>query len=221
MTPGAVLLDLYDTLVWSEWFKLRDLMAARLGIGSAELVEAFKRTRPARGTGTYASAEGDMAAVIEAAGIDPHAALVAELTELERDQVFSGVHLYEDSLPVVRELRSRGIPVALVSNCSHSTRPVVERLRLEEEFDAVILSFEAGVLKPDAGIYRLALERLGVGDATATVFVDDQTRYCDGASALGISTRLIMRPTAKPFEGFDPSTNGHKVITDMHALLPV
>jgi hypothetical protein len=27
----AVLLDLYDTIVWSEWFRLRDAIAARIG----------------------------------------------------------------------------------------------------------------------------------------------------------------------------------------------
>jgi FMN phosphatase YigB (HAD superfamily) len=51
------------------------------------------------------------------------------------------------------------------------------------------------------------------------VFVDDQTAYCDGARALGIDTRLIQRPTATPFEGFAPSTNGHAVITGLAELL--
>ena len=77
----------------------------------------------------------------------------------------ASVRPYDDSLEVVRALRGRGVPTALVSNCSHNTRPIVARLGLEQEFDAVILSFEVGVMKPDPEIYREALER---GSATPT-----------------------------------------------------
>jgi len=49
--------------------------------------------------------------------------------------------------------------------------------------------------------------------------VDDQADYCDGARALGIDTRLIIRPDAHPPEGFAASTNGHRVIPDLTALL--
>jgi hypothetical protein len=51
-------------------------------------------------------------------------------------------------------------------------RPIVDELRLADEADAVLLSFEVGVAKPDAGIYQAALDALG--RATEGVFVDDQ-----------------------------------------------
>ena len=107
---------------------------------------------------------------------------------------------------------------ALVSNCSNATRPIVEQLGLPALFDAVILSFEIGVRKPEPGIYRAALDAIETAPADA-VFVDDQTSYCDGARALGIDTRLIVRDGAQPADGFAPSTNGHTVITDLTALL--
>ena len=67
----AVLLDLYDTIVWSEWFRMRDAIAARIGEGmeANRLQKAFEQTRPARGVGRFGSVEGDMAAVLEAAGV--------------------------------------------------------------------------------------------------------------------------------------------------------
>ena len=82
----------------------------------------------------------------------------------------------------------------------------------------MLLSFEVGVRKPEPGIYLAALTALDADPADA-VFVDDQTEYCDGARALGIDTRLIVRDGAEPAEGFAPSTNGHTVITDLTALL--
>jgi putative hydrolase of the HAD superfamily len=210
----AVLLDLYDTIVWSEWGKLRDLIAARIGIDTRVLTKAFESTRPARGVGTYSDADGDMVAVLQAAGVDPTPELVRALVDLEGDELTRGVHLYDDSLPVVRSLRERGVQTVLISNCSHSTRPVVERLRLEEAFDHVVLSFEAGVMKPDAEIYLKALETAGGIDPSRAVFVDDQPEYCDGAAAVGIATRLVLRPN----EDVPSDPHGHPVVTDLTSL---
>ena len=112
----------------------------------------------------------------------------------------NGVHLWEDSLPTLRELRARGLRTAIVSNCDHSTRPIVDELGLEREADAVVLSFEVGVAKPDAGIYQAALDALGARPEEA-VFVDDQAAYCDGAEAIGIRSFLILRDDADPPEG--------------------
>jgi putative hydrolase of the HAD superfamily len=215
----AVLFDLYDTFVWSRWGDLSDHVADRLGIDCVALHAAYDETRPARGIGTYGSAEGDMAAVVTAAGVDPDPALIRELTEYEHAFLLGdGITLYEDSLEVAAELRARGTRTALVSNCSHSTIPVVEHLGLGEVLDVLVLSVTAGVAKPDAGIYRAALEGLGA-EPEGAVFVDDQARYCDGAAALGIGTRLIVRPSSNPIEGIAADTNGHAVITDLHALL--
>jgi HAD superfamily hydrolase (TIGR01509 family) len=210
----AVLLDLYDTIVWSEWGKLRDLIATRIGVDTKALTKAFDLTRPARGVGTYPDAEADMGPVLRTAGVDPTPELVRELVDLERDELTRGVHLYDDSLPVVRSLRERGVQTVLVSNCSHSTRFVVDHLRLEDAFDHVILSFEVGVMKPDAGIYLAALRRAGGIDPSRALFVDDQPGYCDGAAAVGMATRLILRPNQDVHQ--DP--HGHPVVTDFTSL---
>lgn len=213
----AVLLDLYDTLAWTEWKTMRLELEEGLGLERRTLLRAFDLSRPKRSTGAFGSAEGDLAAVLEAAGVPQEPEVIRELTERTTTFLQTGVSLWEDSVPVMRELRRRGLPVAIVSNCDHSTRPVVERLGLVDEADAVILSFEVGAAKPSPEIYRAALERLDVraGDA---VFVDDQAAYCDGAAALGIQTVLIVRDGATPAEGVS-EPGGHRMITDLRALL--
>jgi len=213
----AVLLDLYDTIVWSEWFRLRDAIAARIGddMEADRLQKAFEQTRPARGVGEFGSVEGDMAAVIQAAGVPYDATLVDELVELERQHLANGVHLYEDVLPVLASLRDRGVKTALVSNCSHSTRPVVKRLGLDTAFDQVVLSFEVGAMKPDPAIYRIALEQLGGVPPERAVFVDDQPQYCDGATPIGLEARLILRAN----EDVPADRHGHEVVTDLRWLL--
>lgn len=213
----AVLIDLYDTLVWSEWPRLRELIEERTGLSTRALLDAFDRTRPARSVGAYGSAQGDLGATLRAAGLDPPGELLGELAGLVETTLAEGVHLWDDSLPTLRELRRRGIRTAVVSNCDHSTRPEVERLGLYEEADAVVLSFEVGAAKPEPGIYRAAL--LAVGSEPAeTLFVDDQALYCDGAAALGLGTAIVLREDASPGEGVsDPA--GHRVIEDLWTIL--
>ena len=222
----AVLLDLYDTIVWSDWASLRDKIAARLGVDERTLLRAFDQTRPLRGVGGNDDVEGDMAQVLRAADVDPTPDLVEELVQLERSELEHGVHLYDDVLPALGALRSRGVRLGLVSNCSHSTRPVVDRLGLEEAFDQVLLSYEVQAMKPEPAIYVMALERLGGVPATRALFVDDQPDYCDGGAAVGMSTRLIVRPEDRSFEalaaGPDPTptdAHGHQTVTDLRWLL--
>jgi putative hydrolase of the HAD superfamily len=216
----AVLLDLYDTLVASDWHEWHREMSELLGVDRRVLRHAFDVTRPARSVGAYPDVETEMRAIVQATGIDdPPLELVRDLASREHAFMETRVRLHEDALPVVRELRRRGIGTALVSNCSHNTTPVVERLRLGKEFDAVILSFEVRARKPHPEIYRAALEALDVAPADA-VFVDDQVPYCDGAADLGIGTRLIVRQeSSPPVEGWASQTNGHQVVADLHPLL--
>jgi putative hydrolase of the HAD superfamily len=217
MPTGAYLLDLYDTLANGDWWSWTGELAELTGCTPEEIARGFHATRMERNTGAYASAEDSLRHVLLASGVpDPspglmERALAAEAAFDER------VELYDDALPTIAALRQRDARLALVSNCSHSTRGIVDRLGLEDLFDTVVLSFELGVRKPDPGIYEAALDGIGAepGDA---VFVDDQTAYCDGARALGIDTRLIVRPTASPAEGF-AHPNGHRVIGSLTELL--
>ena len=90
----AVLIDLYDTLAWTDWPTLRAELEDRFGLAEAELLRAFTTTREARSTGAFGSAEGDLAAVLEAAGVPSDPELIHELNEARvRTFADNGVHL--------------------------------------------------------------------------------------------------------------------------------
>lgn len=108
---------------------------------------------------------------------------------------------YEDTVPVLHGLRDRGIRTALVSNIALDVRPFLSRAGLTDALDVVVLSFEAGVVKPDATIFRQALERLGVAPERA-LMVGDSWRDDAGAAQLGIRTLLLPR-TRGPAHGLD------------------
>jgi len=161
----------------------------------------------------FGSAEGDMAAVMRALGIEPDPPWVRELTRRHLELLAGRTHLYDDVLPVLRELRAGGVRTAIISNCDHWTRPVLDRLGLDVAVDTVLLSFEIGVMKPNGEIYDMALDRVGVEPSEA-VFVDDVVEYLDGAAALGIRTLHIVRDG-----GAYPPAEQHATVRDLRAVL--
>ncbi len=106
----------------------------------------------------------------------------ADLPALQRD-FWAGDCPDEELVGLIRELRSAGIRIGLLSN---HLRELRGRLGdLEPLLDAVVISGEVGVLKPDPAVYRLALERLDVAPGEA-VFVDDWRPNVEGARQLGM-----------------------------------
>ena len=85
--------------------------------------------------------------------------------------------------------------LVLVSNTDPVRYAYIER-RFPELliFDAYVLSFRLGVMKPDPAIYREALARVGALPDGA-LFIDDLQENIDGAARLGIRG-LLFRPDA-------------------------
>jgi putative hydrolase of the HAD superfamily len=92
----------------------------------------------------------------------------------------------------VRAHKAAGHPTGLISNSWG--RGIYDDDMIAELFDAVVISGEVGLHKPDPAIYLLACERLGVEPADA-VFVDDLRENCDGAEAVGMAA-VLHRDTA-------------------------
>ena len=115
-------------------------------------------------------------------------AQAAEVERLVESDAASWTRYREDVWDVARWFRrlcgrtgflSNGVPEVMA-------RIRAER-RLESCFDAVIVSCEVGVAKPDPRIYQICLSRLGVA-ADQTLFVDDRLENLQGAAKLGMRT---------------------------------
>jgi putative hydrolase of the HAD superfamily len=100
-----------------------------------------------------------------------------------RARLFGGLEPDPAMADAVRAARAAGIRTCLVSNSWGDSG--YERDRFGELFDAVVISAEVGVRKPDPAIYLLAAERIGVPPSEC-VFVDDLLHNADGARAVGM-----------------------------------
>jgi putative hydrolase of the HAD superfamily len=99
--------------------------------------------------------------------------------------------LYEDVLPVLADLRARGLRIGLVSNTSRDLDGFVRHFALG--VDAWISSGTHGKVKPSPTIFRAALELLEVEPEQAAMVGDSLSDDVEGARALGLRAFLIDR----------------------------
>lgn len=97
-------------------------------------------------------------------------------------RMFSHFEPDDEILELCREARSLGWLTALLSNSWDNAYP---RHRWDGAFDALLISGELGMRKPEPRIFMHALEVLGVRPQQ-TVFVDDEEPNIIAARELGI-----------------------------------
>ena len=86
---------------------------------------------------------------------------------------------YEDTLATLAALRGRGLQIGLVSNTmwpGEYHRRELDRFGLTPYLQQALFSADEGVWKPQPGIYRRALDALGV-EAREALFVGDQPEH--------------------------------------------
>lgn len=84
---------------------------------------------------------------------------------------------------VLNRVRENGFGVGLLSNTCHAHWDWIRRqsyLMNQFRFDATVLSFEEGAMKPDSVIYEVAEERAGV-PAKSLLFLDDKPENISAA----------------------------------------
>jgi putative hydrolase of the HAD superfamily len=221
---SAVLLDALGTLVEFEDPAplLRDALAERHGVvvGPGEAVAAVRAEIAAYRRMNLGA--GDRAALAElrlacarvvrdalpAAAAIPLDVLAATLVDSFR---FTP---YPEVAAVLDALRERGHALAVVSNWDVSLHDVLERTGLADRFDAVVVSAEIGVAKPDPEPFRRALAALGEAASGALHAGDSVDEDVAGARAAGVMPVLVDRDGGAP-------SGDLAVVRSLDGLLPL
>jgi putative hydrolase of the HAD superfamily len=199
----AVLFDALGTLVALEppWPSLRRTLADRHGIEISEqeakeamLAEmSYYRDHHAEGSdiASLADLRRRCAAVLrerlpEAGSLGLH-----ELTDVLLDALrFTP---YPDAAPTLAALRGAGLRLAVVSNWDCSLRSVLAGVGLAGAVDAVVVSAEIGVQKPDARIFAAAVAELRRRPGESLFVGDSIDIDVAGARAAGLRAVLLDR----------------------------
>lgn len=90
-------------------------------------------------------------------------------------------------------LREHGFALALVSNWDVHLRPLAAKLGIDRWFDAMLISAEEQLEKPDPELFLRACARIGVEPAAAVHVGNDPDDDIAGARAAGCAAWLLGR----------------------------
>lgn len=97
---------------------------------------------------------------------------------------------YSDTVPVLRELARRGIPVGVVSDIVWDVRRDLEAAGVGDVVGAYALSFQTGCEKPEPRMFLKPCADLGV-DPRRTLMVGDNPARDGGAVACGLRALIL------------------------------
>jgi len=95
-------------------------------------------------------------------------------------------HLHTEIIPMLTAMKSRGIRIGLISNCFSEEVTAIRESVLFPFFDAVCLSYEEGIAKPDREIFIRCMTNLSVRAEECLYVGDGGSRELETAEALGM-----------------------------------
>ena len=185
----AVVFDLYDTLAYLDGQVIRDTrreLAEIAQVDTQAFMDQWRDTAWERMLGVLGDLDQQIALMLGRLGAHVTPDLVARLVKLENAAWHDAVHLYPQTLPLLRELRQRGYRLGLLSNCSCQAGAVVSALGLEALMDELVLSCEVGLAKPDRAIFEHACRALDVTLERTMFVADGAFGELDAATDLGM-----------------------------------
>jgi len=179
MTIRAVFFDLGGVIVRTEYQAPRQKLAERFGMDYEDIEKVV-----------FGSPSGARASVGEITE-EEHWRQVMKILKLPagdyktvQKEFFGGDVIDRNLLEFLRSLKP-GRKVGAISNAWGGLRAYLEREKIADVFDAIIISAEVGAAKPSEKIYQIALDQLRVKPKEA-VFVDDVIENIEACEKLGM-----------------------------------
>jgi putative hydrolase of the HAD superfamily len=186
----GVIFDLWQTLVpWptESAERMYAELAETWGADPEALLEIWARRRREREIGPM---EPHLRSIADELGLTGD--IEAVLT-MRRDWTAGAIVPREDAVSTLEELRRRGHRLGMISACSQDVPDVWERTLFGDLFDSTVFSCSVGFSKPDARIYQLSADELGVAPGDCLFIGDGANDELPGAERAGM-TALPLRP---------------------------
>jgi putative hydrolase of the HAD superfamily len=131
-------------------------------------------------------------------------------------------YVYPDVGPALSAMERAGLRLAVISNWVWGGPELIHDLELARHFETLIVSARVGFQKPHEGIFRLALERMGVSPHEAIHVGDSYLADVLGARRVGIRPVLIDRSGSDPAtirQAHNESESDLAIVHDLGGLL--
>ena len=127
--------------------------------------------------------------------------------------------LYDDVLPALEALKSRGFELGLISNTHRSLESFQRHFELDGLVSAAVSSSDHGYNKPHPSIFRTALHLLAVAPGEAVMVGDHYGHDIEGARAVGMRGILLRRAAHGPTGQIEPEAVRNGAVPVITSLL--
>ena len=190
MTPAKAIICDFGGVLTTPLMNAFEAYRRSSGLAPEALGAAMGRIQER--TGEHPLYELEMGRVSEAHFLRELEAELGDDTSMAdfRQTYFDNLHPNERMIEFVRELRERGLRMAMLTNNIREWEPQWRGMipGIDDIFEFVVDSAYVGMRKPDPGIYMLTVDRLG-GDIQPSdcVFIDDIDVNVRAAADLGMT----------------------------------
>ena len=101
-------------------------------------------------------------------------------------------HLHSEIIPLLEKLKENKIKIGVVSNCFQEEAQVIRESALFQYYDAICLSCEVGLKKPDKRIFERCISILSVAPGECLYIGDGGSFELETASSMGMITFQAM-----------------------------
>jgi putative hydrolase of the HAD superfamily len=159
----AVIFDMYETLItlYDSPLYFGTQMAIDAGIEEEKFLEIWRSAEENRTIGKI-TLEEILEKILKDNNCFSKEKMNLILTKRIHCKQEAFEHLHIEIVPMLRALKEKGILIGLISNCFSEEAMVIKKSILYPFFDAICLSFDEGIQKPNPTIFKRCIEKLNV-----------------------------------------------------------
>lgn len=180
----AVIFDMYETLITHYHGKTPLYFSPQMAAEAEVPLERFQeiwRGKECERTIGAVSLEETLALILKD---DNKVKQIAAKRVATAESCFENLH--PEVLPMLEELKEQNIKIGLISNCFSEEADVIRRSILAPYFDAMCLSYELGMRKPQPEIYKVCVDKLGVEPQECLYVGDGGSSELEAARGCGM-----------------------------------
>ena len=183
----AVIFDMFETLIthFEAPVYMAKQIAEDIGITEQKFREVWNTTDEARTLGKMTHEQVIEMSLRANDCYSPE--LLAKIVRKRKDsKVECFRHLHPEILPMLAAIRASGIRIGLITNCYYEESDAIRESVLFDYFDAVCMSCELGLQKPDPRIFHKCAEDLAVAPEECLYVGDGGSAELEAAREVGM-----------------------------------
>jgi len=216
MKYKAIIFDLFGTLVDSYsvqgYNRLLTDMASALELPGEDFSKLWRDTTYERGIGIFKTTKESIRYICNILKISVSDENIRKCEQIRLENTRKALTPKNGAVDILKTLRGLGYKIGLITNCSAEVPLFWKNTEFSHLFDVNIFSASVGLKKPDAQIYNLACEQLGVEPNECLYIGDGDSNELSGASQLGMDAVMIRDPNEMdPYRLVEVDWDGRKI----------